>query len=189
MVTVENGPIAPPYYEDSVSAGHLFEMYCGYCPNARSLAERLFSNYQNVAQHMRVRANLTGEEYAKLLAWMRRWHDVPPLSSARRLRSKRFLFGQPIPELRQQQARTAADLMSGPRPGAQAKPVPGSRSSAIRRARPGERDTDSRLITWNCAQRNPRQLHATPTDPPPLAAHSQPLVEFWNFCIRLPSHG
>src|SRR5258708_16403776 len=62
-------------YEDSLEGHHIFEMYCAGCHNARTLAERPFSNYQNVAQHMRVRANLTGKEYAKLIAWMRRWYD------------------------------------------------------------------------------------------------------------------
>src|SRR5712691_1923286 len=56
-------------YEDALEGQHVFEMYCAACHNARPLAERPFANYQNVAQHMRVRANLTGEEYAKLVAW------------------------------------------------------------------------------------------------------------------------
>ena len=51
-------------------------MYCSSCHNARSLAERPFAHYQNVAAHMRVRANLTGKEYAKVLEFMRRWRDV-----------------------------------------------------------------------------------------------------------------
>jgi hypothetical protein len=63
-------------YEDSLEAGHVFDMYCaGH--NRRNLSERPFSNYQNVAAHMRTRANLTGKEYAALVAWMRRWADVP----------------------------------------------------------------------------------------------------------------
>src|SRR6516165_258420 len=53
-------------YEDSLTGGQVFTMYCSYCHNAPSLAERPFSNFQNVAAHMRVRANLTGKEYAKL---------------------------------------------------------------------------------------------------------------------------
>src|SRR6516162_7689990 len=58
-------------YEDTVEAKRLFKAYCAHCHNARSLAERPFSNYQNVMQHMHVRANLTGKEYEKLLAWLR----------------------------------------------------------------------------------------------------------------------
>ena len=57
-------------------------MYCSYCHNAPSLAERPFSNFRNVAAHMRVRANLTGKEYAKLMEFLRRWNDVPPPDSA-----------------------------------------------------------------------------------------------------------
>src|SRR6516164_2863025 len=64
-------------YEEALQGHHIFDMYCASCHNARALAERPFSNYQNVAQHMRVRANLAGEEYAKLMAWLRRWYDVP----------------------------------------------------------------------------------------------------------------
>src|SRR5262249_55140221 len=65
-------------YEDSLTGGKVFAMYCGYCHNAPSLAERNFSNFKNVATHMRIRANLTGKEYAKLMEFLRRWHDVPP---------------------------------------------------------------------------------------------------------------
>src|SRR5215831_13344997 len=54
-------------YEDSLTGGQVFAMYCNYCHNAPSLAERNFANFQNVANHMRVRANLTGKEYAKLM--------------------------------------------------------------------------------------------------------------------------
>ncbi|MBV9124122.1 MAG: hypothetical protein JO112_12250 [Planctomycetes bacterium] len=87
-------------YEDSLTGGQIFTMYCGYCHNAPSLAERPFANYQNVAAHMRVRANLTGKEYAKLLAWLRRWHDVPTPHPPEEPSPKRFFFAQPIPELR-----------------------------------------------------------------------------------------
>ena len=53
-------------------------MYCIYCHDAPSLAERLFSNYENLASDMRNGANLKGKEYAKLMEFLRRWHDVPP---------------------------------------------------------------------------------------------------------------
>jgi hypothetical protein len=89
-------------YEDSLTGGQVFSMYCSYCHNV-SLAERPFSNYKNVAAHMRVRANLTGKEYAKLMEFLRRWHDVPPPHEGTVEPSpKRFIFGQPIPELRPQ---------------------------------------------------------------------------------------
>ena len=90
-------------YEDSLTGGQVFDMYCGACHNARSLAERPFSNYKNVAQHMHVRANLTGKEYAKLIAWMRRWDDVPPPNPPLEPSPKRQIFSQPIQELRPEQ--------------------------------------------------------------------------------------
>jgi len=90
-------------YEDSLTGGQIFTMYCSYCHNAPALAERPFSNYQNVATHMRVRANLTGKEYAKLEAWLRRWHDVPAPNAPVEPSPKRFYFSQPISELQGQQ--------------------------------------------------------------------------------------
>jgi hypothetical protein len=88
-------------YEDGLNGGHVFAMYCGSCHNARTLAERPFSNYKNVAAHMRTRANLTGKEYAELVAWMRRWHDVPPPDEPVEPSPKRLIFSQPINELRE----------------------------------------------------------------------------------------
>ncbi len=87
-------------YEDDLTGGQIFTMYCNYCHNAPALAERPFSNFQNVAAHMRVRANLTGKEYAKLVAWLRRWHDVPPPHDVPEPSPKRLIYSQPIPELR-----------------------------------------------------------------------------------------
>jgi hypothetical protein len=118
-------------YEDSLEGGHLFTMYCSACHNARSLAERPFSNYQNVLAHMRTRANLTGKEYAKLLAWMRRWADVPNPPQSETPSPKRFIYTQPVSELRDQQPKAGADLPSGPRPGmmnegSQGQPPPGN---------------------------------------------------------------
>jgi hypothetical protein len=87
-------------YEDSLEGGHIFEMYCAECHNPRPLAERPFSNYQNAAAHMRVRVNLTGKEYAKLVAWMRRWADVPPPNPPVDPSAKVVTFTQPVQELR-----------------------------------------------------------------------------------------
>jgi hypothetical protein len=89
-------------YEDSLTGGQVFSMYCGYCHNAPSLAERPFSNYKNVATHMRDRANLTGKEYAKLMEFLRRWHDVPPPNPPLEPSPKRLTFSQPIAELQPQ---------------------------------------------------------------------------------------
>jgi hypothetical protein len=118
-------------YEDSLEGQQIFTMYCGACHNVRNLAERPFSNYQNVAAHMRTRANLTGKEYAKLLAWMRRWADVPNPPQSEVPSPKRFLYSQPISELRQEQPAKGADLPSGPRPGflneaSPGQPAPGN---------------------------------------------------------------
>ena len=112
-------------YEDSLQGHHIFEMYCGACHNARTLSERPFSSYQNVAQHMRVRANLTGKESAKLLAWMRRWHDVPAPEQREAPSPKRFFFSQPIPELREKQDKAASDPVAGPRSGMNSEVSPG----------------------------------------------------------------
>jgi hypothetical protein len=89
-------------YEDSLTGGQVFDMYCSYCHNAPALSERPFSNFKNVAAHMRVRANLTGKEYAKLLEFLQRWHDVPASPAPIEPSPKRFIFSQPIAELRPQ---------------------------------------------------------------------------------------
>ena len=91
-------------YEDSLTGAQVFSMYCSSCHNARSLAERPFAQYQNVAAHMRVRANLTGKEYAKVLEFMRRWHDVGPGHPPVEPSPTRLTFSQPVSELREQPA-------------------------------------------------------------------------------------
>jgi hypothetical protein len=91
-----------PTYEDSLTGGEVFSMYCNQCHNARALGERPFANYQNVAAHMRVRANFTGKEYEKLLAFLRRWHDVPDPSPTFEPSPKRLIPPQPINELREE---------------------------------------------------------------------------------------
>lgn len=103
-------------YEDSLTGGQIFTMYCSYCHNAPALAERPFSNFQNVAAHMRIRANLTGKEYAKLMVFLRRWNDVPPPLPAVEPSPKRFIFSQPIAELRDQPAAAPPDA---PKPAAE----------------------------------------------------------------------
>jgi hypothetical protein len=95
-------------YEDSLTGGQVFSMYCSYCHNAPSLAERPFSNFKNVAAHMRVRANLTGKEYAKLTEFLQRWHDIPRPTPPVEPSPKRFYFSQPIQELRDQAPATSA---------------------------------------------------------------------------------
>ncbi len=77
-------------------------MYCSYCHNAPSLGEKPYAQFRNIAAHMRVRANLTGKEYVKLMEFLRRWNDVPPPTAPVDPSPKRFYFSQPIPELREQ---------------------------------------------------------------------------------------
>jgi hypothetical protein len=91
-------------YEDSLTGGQVFAMYCSYCHNAPALSERNFANFKNVASHMRVRANLTGKEYAKLMEFLRRWHDVPPPNPTPEPSPKNLIFAQPINELKEQPA-------------------------------------------------------------------------------------
>lgn len=124
-------------YEDSLTGGQVFSMYCGYCHNAPPISERPFSNFQNVAAHMRVRANLTGKEYAKLMEFFRRVDDIPSRESHETPSPKRMIFGQPIPELRQQQPKEGTDLPAGPRPGFMDEASPGQPppGSAPREAR------------------------------------------------------
>jgi hypothetical protein len=87
-------------YEDSLTGGQVFTMYCSYCHNAPALSERNLANFKNVATHMRVRANLTGKEYAKLMEFLQRWHDVPPPNPPPEPSPKVLTFSQPIAELR-----------------------------------------------------------------------------------------
>jgi hypothetical protein len=98
-------------------------MYCSYCHNAPTLAERPFSNFQNVASHMRDRANLTGKEYAKLIEFLRRWNDVPPPHPPLEPSPKRLIFSQQIPELRPQ-APAKAPAPPAPPAGPQVPPAP-----------------------------------------------------------------
>jgi len=95
-------------YEDSLTGGQVFSMYCSYCHNAPALGERSFANFKNVAAHMRVRANLTGKEYAKLMEFLRRWHDVGPPHPPIETTPKRFIFSQPIPELKEEKGKEEA---------------------------------------------------------------------------------
>ncbi len=96
----ESGPCA--CYEDSLTGAQVFSMYCSYCHNPPALGERSYAQFRNIAAHMRVRANLTGKEYAKLMEFLRQWHDVPPPNPPVPPSPKRFTFSQPIAELRKQ---------------------------------------------------------------------------------------
>ena len=87
-------------YEDSLTGGQVFTMYCSYCHNPPNLSERPFSQFRNVAAHMRVRANLTGKEYAKVMEFLRRWNDVPPPTPPPAPSPKSLIFSQPMTELK-----------------------------------------------------------------------------------------
>ncbi len=91
-------------FEDGLTGGQVFQMYCAYCHNRRPMTERAFANYRNVAAHMRTRANLTGKEYEKLVDWMRRVQDAPLPNPDTEPSPKRFTFAQPVPELREEAA-------------------------------------------------------------------------------------
>jgi hypothetical protein len=94
-------PGSEPYSDDDcIDGGRLWKMYCGSCHNARPLGERPFSNYHVAVSHMRDQAYLTGEEYRKIIAFLRRWQDVGPATPPVNPSPKRFEFSQPISELR-----------------------------------------------------------------------------------------
>jgi hypothetical protein len=111
-------------YEDSLTGGKVFSMYCSYCHNAPSLAERPYAHFRNVAAHMRVRANLTVKEYDKLMVFLRRWHDVPPVTPPDQPTPKRFIYSQPIAELQTPEPAKDAKqpVLVAPQPVVPAKP-------------------------------------------------------------------
>ena len=120
----EPGPGGAETFEDSLTGGEVFTMYCNQCHNARALAERPFANYENVAAHMRVRAQLTGTEYAKLLEFLRRWHDIPNPTPPVDPSPKRLVFPQPVAELRDEIAPSENPAAGAPQPAAATEPPP-----------------------------------------------------------------
>lgn len=91
-------------FEDCVDGGQLFKMYCSQCHNARPLAERSFRETEVSFSHMRTQAYLTGEEYRKLIHYLRRWHELGPPVPDNEPSPKRFYYDQPIAELKPQAA-------------------------------------------------------------------------------------
>jgi hypothetical protein len=156
-------PEEAPSYEDSLTGGEVFSMYCNQCHNARALAERPFSNYQNVAAHMRVRANLTGKEYEKLLAFLRKWADVPSPVPPTDKSPKRLMFSQPIAELRDQ-AGAAAAPAGGPVPG----------TPQLAEAPPARRAEAVPPVGIPAAQPQPSPAAIAQPQPAPPAAPAQP---------------
>ena len=116
----EDIPFDPPNdnskYEDGCAeGGRLFKNYCGSCHNARPLSERPFSNYQVAVAHMRDQAYLTGKEYRQIIMFLRRADNVGPPSPPVGPSPKRFVFSQPIAELRGESP--AGDSAAPPPPG------------------------------------------------------------------------
>jgi hypothetical protein len=126
-------------WEDEVTSGQPFSMYCGFCHNARAMGERPFSNFQTVLAHMRMRALMTGEEQAKIEAFFRRWHDLAPANAPVEPTPKRQIFSQPIPELRgasqaadEASAKALADEEGAPWRASTIVPLPDPRAPASR---------------------------------------------------------
>ena len=109
----------PAAEDDCAAGGRLFKLYCGSCHNARPLGERPFSNYQVAMTHMRDQAYLTGKEYRQIMHFLRRWDNVGPPTPPVEPSPKRFVFSQPISELRGEAAEAssaAAPPPTGPGP-------------------------------------------------------------------------
>ena len=85
----------------------MFKQYCGSCHNARPLGERPFSNYHVAMSHMRDQAYLTGKEYRQLVYFLRRMDNVGPPTPPVGPSPKRFVFSQPIAELRGEATKAA----------------------------------------------------------------------------------
>jgi hypothetical protein len=103
----EDLPVDPPsdpsrFEDDCAEGGRLFKNYCGSCHNARPLGERPFANYQVAVAHMRNQAYLTGKEYRQIIMFLRRWDNVGPPTPPVGPSPKRFVFSQPISELKKE---------------------------------------------------------------------------------------
>jgi hypothetical protein len=100
-------PVDPPRdgpesEDDCLEGGRLFKLYCGSCHNARPLGERPFSNYHVALTHMRSQAYLTGKEYRQIMMFLRRWDNVGPPTPPTEPSPKRFIYSQPISQLREE---------------------------------------------------------------------------------------
>jgi len=118
----EDLPVDPPRphteaQDDCINGGRLFKLYCGSCHNARPLGERPFSNYQVAVAHMRDMAYLTGKEYRQIIMFLRRWDNVGPPTPAVGPGPKRFVYSQPVNELKgDSPAASSAPPPNGPGP-------------------------------------------------------------------------
>ncbi len=114
-------------FDDHTRGGQLFKYYCGTCHNARALGERPFSNYHVALAHMREQAYLTGKEYRELMHFLRRWQDVGPPTPDMNPSPKRFIYSQPIGELRPKEQESAPQPLPIPKA---AQPDGGETSAA-----------------------------------------------------------
>ena len=100
LTDIEVDPPKPKHtFEDRVTGGELFKLYCSSCHNGRPLSERDFRSTEAAMSHMRTQAYLTGVEYRKLMHYVRRWHNLGPPIPERHDLPKRFFYAQPIMEL------------------------------------------------------------------------------------------
>src|SRR5262249_54916177 len=80
-------------------------------------------NYHVALTHMRDQAYLTGKEYRQIMYFLRRWDNVGPATPPVEPSPKRFVFSQPISELRGDASRSGSPAAPppptrpGPRPG------------------------------------------------------------------------
>lgn len=89
-------PTSQPYkYDERTDGGTLYKQHCSRCHNGRPLGERSFSQNEVSLAHMRNFSGLTGEEYRKILQYMRRWHGVGPATPDLETSPKRFFFDHP----------------------------------------------------------------------------------------------
>src|SRR5262245_60862062 len=59
---------------DGAAGPKLWAQNCGHCHNIRSPSSYSDAQWEVVALHMRVRANLTAEEHQKILAFLKSAH-------------------------------------------------------------------------------------------------------------------
>ena len=82
-------------YDQRVDGGTLYKQHCSRCHNGRPLSERSFAQNEVSLAHMRDFAGLTGEEYRKIVQYMRRWHGVGPATPDVEPAPKRMFFDDP----------------------------------------------------------------------------------------------
>jgi mono/diheme cytochrome c family protein len=85
-------------YDQRTDGGTLYKQHCSRCHNGRPLGERSFAQNEVSLAHMRDFAGLTGEEYRRIVQFMRRWHGVGPATPDVETSPKRFQFDDPDPQ-------------------------------------------------------------------------------------------